>query len=97
MSGVKKFSEDAYTAEDDFWKIFSFIGENNRLEKAYRSAGVQLNGRKVHTMKDAKRFDDLIKSGVSEGEALRLVPKKILTKEMLEEQAADIVRNNIPN
>ena len=97
LSGVKKFSEDAYTAEDDFWKIFSFIGENNRLEKAYRAAGVQLNGRKVHTMKDAKRFDDLIKSGVSEQEALKLVPKKILTKEMLEEQAADIVRNNIPN
>ena len=97
LSGAKKFSEDAYTAEDDFWKIFSFIGENNRLEKAYRSAGVQLNGRKVHTMKDAKRFDDLIKSGVSEDEALKLVPKQRLTKEMLEEQAADIVRNNIPN
>ena len=24
LSRVKKFSEDAYTAEDDFWKIFLF-------------------------------------------------------------------------
>jgi hypothetical protein len=75
LSGVKKFSEDAYTAEDDFWKIFSFIGENNRLEKAYRNAGIQLG----------QKFTDM------KGKEVRL------TKELLEEQAADIVRNNIPN
>ena len=50
MSGVKKFSEDAYTAEDDFWKIFSFIGENNRLAKAYKNAGLRL-GDKFTDMK----------------------------------------------
>ena len=75
LSGAKKFSEDAYTAEDDFWKIFSFIGENNRLEKAYRNAGIQLG----------QKFTDI------KGKEVRL------TKELLEEQAADIVRNNIPN
>jgi len=75
LSGVKKFSEDAYTAEDDFWKIFSFIGENNRLAKAYKNAGIRLGD----------KFTDM------KGNEVRL------TKELLEEQAADIVRNNIPN
>ena len=75
LSGVKKFSEDAYTAEDDFWKIFSFIGENNRLTKAYKNAGIRLGD----------KFTDM------KGNEVRL------TKELLEEQAADIVRNNIPN
>ena len=75
LSGVKKFSEDAYTAEDDFWKIFSFIGENNRLAKAYKNAGIRLGD----------KFTDI------KGNEVRL------TKELLEEQAADIVRNNIPN
>ena len=75
MSGVKKFSEDAYTAEDDFWKIFSFIGESKRLEKAYRNAGIQLG----------QKFTDM------KGNEVRL------TREFLEEEAASIVRNNIPN
>ena len=74
-SKIKKFSEDAYTAEDDFWKIFSFIGESKRLEKAYRNAGIQLG----------QKFTDM------KGNEVRL------TKEFLEEEAASIVRNNIPN
>ena len=31
----KKFAQDAYTAEDDFWKIFTWLGEKTRLEKAF--------------------------------------------------------------
>ena len=36
MSRGKKFAQDAYTAEDDFWKIFSWVGEKTRLEKGLR-------------------------------------------------------------
>ena len=25
----KKFAQDAYTAEDDFWKIFTYLGEQD--------------------------------------------------------------------
>ena len=32
----------AYTAEDDFWKIFTYFGEKARLDKAYKGAGMQL-------------------------------------------------------
>ena len=42
MNVAKKFAQDAYTAEDDFWKIFTYFGEKARLDKAYRGAGMQL-------------------------------------------------------
>ena len=75
LSKVKKFSEDAYTAEDDFWKIFSFLGESKRLKNAYDKAGVKLG----------QKFTDM------NGNTVRL------TDELIDEQAADIIRNNIPN
>ena len=33
-----------YTAEDDFWKIFSYFGEKDRLENAYKTAGLKRYG-----------------------------------------------------
>src|SRR5210317_816554 len=42
MNATKKFAQDAYTAEDDFWKIFTYFGEKAKLDKAYRNAGLQL-------------------------------------------------------
>ena len=61
FSKFKKFTEDAYTAEDDFWKMTSFALERQRLGKAYEKYSI------------AK------------------------TTEELDEEAADIIRNNIPN
>ena len=61
LSKAKKFTEDLYTAEDDFWKLTSFALERQRLAKAYEKYGI------------AKTFDEL------------------------DEEAADIIRNNIPN
>jgi hypothetical protein len=61
FSKLKKVGEDLYTAEDDFWKITSYLAEKNRLEKAY------------------------IKSGITK------------SANELKQEAADIVRNNIPN
>jgi len=67
FSKIKNWTQDAYTAEDDFWKIATFIAERARLAKAYERAGVKLAQRKV----DVAR--------------------------LLDEEAADIVRNNVPN
>ena len=61
FSKFKKFTEDAYTAEDDFWKLTSFALERQRLGRAYEKYGIA---------KTAKELD---------------------------EEAADIIRNNIPN
>jgi hypothetical protein len=61
LSKFKKFTEEAYTAEDDFWKISSYALERQRLADAYKKVGIKV------------------------------------TKEALNEEAASIVRNNIPN
>ena len=58
LGKAKRFAEDAYTAEDDFWKIFTFLGEKTRLDKAYRKAGLQL-GQEFTDMNGVKRiFND---------------------------------------
>jgi len=60
-SKAKKIAQDFYTAEDDFWKITSFVAERSRYEKAFAKAGIK---------KSTEELDEL---------------------------AASIVRNNIPN
>ena len=61
LSKAKKWTEDMYTAEDDFWKITSYALERQRLNDAYAKVGIKVD------------------------------PKA------LNEEAASIVRNNIPN
>ena len=74
LSKLKSSAQDLYTAEDDFWKIYSWAIEKSRLEEAFKKIGVtrgqffKRNGVDV-------RLDD----------------------QFLKEEAADIVRNNIPN
>jgi hypothetical protein len=61
LSKAKKWTEEMYTAEDDFWKITSYALERQRLSRAYGKYGIKVND------------------------------------ELLNEEAASIVRNNIPN
>ena len=42
LKKIKRGAEDYYTAEDDFWKIFTFLGEKSKLAKAYDNAGLKL-------------------------------------------------------
>ena len=72
---IKKGAEDFYTAEDDFWKIFTFLGEKSKINKAYKNAGLRLG----------QEFTDI--NGV----------KRIFNDRTLNELAADLVRNNVPN
>jgi hypothetical protein len=74
LSKLKSASQDLYTAEDDFWKIYSWAVEKSRLEKAYEKIGVT-------------RGQFFKRNGVD----VRL------DEQFLKEEAADIVRNNIPN
>jgi hypothetical protein len=75
LSKIKKFAQDAYTAEDDFWKIFSWFGEKGRLAKRMDSAG----------MIRGKKYKDL------NGEDF------IFNDDWLKKEAANIVKNQIPN
>jgi hypothetical protein len=74
LSKLKSVSQDLYTAEDDFWKIYSWGMEKARLEKSFEKIGLTRG--------------QFFKRG---GQEVRL------TEEFLEQEAADIVRNNIPN
>ena len=55
---IKKGAEDYYAAEDDFWKIFTFLGEKSRIKNAYRKSGLSL-GQEFTDMNGVKRlFND---------------------------------------
>ena len=78
MSKIKKGAQDAYTAEDDFWKIFTWFGEKGRMTNAFKNAGLNLGDdiievlpggtrRKIGTFNDEyiKRASaDLVKNNV---------------------------------
>ena len=84
MSRGKKFAQDAYTAEDDFWKIFSWIGEKTRLEKGLRE---------IPNEKGLAFGDDVIEV-LDDGTTRKLGE---FNEEFLEKRAADLVKNNVPN
>jgi hypothetical protein len=87
MKGLKKIqkgAQDAYTAEDDFWKIFTYLGEQARLKNAFEAKGLQLGDDIVEVITDANgnKFDRKI---------------GIFNDEYLKKQSAKLVKNNIPN
>jgi len=75
LSRVKRFAQDSYTAEDDFWKIFSYYKEKDRLYAAYKTAGIADGGKFVNMAGQTVRLND----------------------DTIRQEAARIVRNNIPN
>ena len=55
---IKKGAEDFYAAEDDFWKIFTFLGEKSRIKNAYTKSGLSL-GQEFVDINGVKRiFND---------------------------------------
>jgi hypothetical protein len=58
LSGAKKFAQDAYTAEDDFWKIFTYLGEKGRMETAFKNAGLSLGQEFIDPKGITRRFND---------------------------------------
>jgi len=75
LSKLKAVGQDLYTAEDDFWKIYSWAVEKTRMEKAMAA----------HGLVKGKWFTD------AAGESVRV------TDDWFKKEAADIVKNNIPN
>ena len=84
MSRLKRFAQDAYTAEDDFWKIFTWLGEKTRLEKSLRE---------IPNYKGLAIGEPIIQ--VLDNGATRKIGT--FNEEFLEKRAADLVKNNVPN
>ncbi len=75
---VKQFATDLYTAEDDFWKMYTFAAERQRIAQSLKRAGIDGNAfAKSETNNLGRTFDNF--------------------DDYLDEAAADIVRNNVPN
>jgi hypothetical protein len=77
LNKIQQFAQDAYTAEDDFWKIFTWFGEKEKLMSAYKNAGLNLG-------------DNILDEfGKKTG--------KIFNEQFLELEAANMVKNQVPN
>jgi hypothetical protein len=84
FSKLKRYAQDAYTAEDDFWKIFTWLGEKTRLEKSLRE---------IPNHKGLAIGEDIIQ--VLDDGTTRNLGK--FNEDWLEKRAADLVKNNVPN
>jgi len=74
LSKLKSIGQDLYTAEDDFWKIYSWAIEKGRIEKAFERSGIVRGQWFKRNGVDIKLDDTFLKR-----------------------EAADVVKNNIPN
>ena len=52
VKGTGKFMQDAYVAEDDFWKIYNFEVELARLKKAYEKTGMKVGDNMYGQLKE---------------------------------------------
>ena len=103
--------EDAYIAEDDFWKILTWGVERARHKGALESYGVNANNFNKVLAGDADALASITKDGKNYGEQVQKFLQKSLTRnydasakqflgpyeEMFTEVAANITRNNVPN
>ena len=88
LSKLKGVGQDLYTAEDDFWKIYSWAVEKKRMESAFARLG--LRPKENMTFKTLDQLD-------AQGKVVRPGETIDFTEDWLEREAADIVKNNIPN
>ena len=55
LKKIKRGAEDYYTAEDDFWKIFTYLGEKSKMGKAFHNSGLR-DGMEFIDMNGAKQI-----------------------------------------
>jgi hypothetical protein len=103
--------EDAYIAEDDFWKILTWGAERARYKGALESYGVNSENFNKILAGDSDTLATITKDGKNFGPQVQKFLEKSLVRnydasakqflgpyeEMFTEVAANITRNNVPN
>ena len=103
--------EDAYIAEDDFWKILTWGAERARYKGALESYGVNSENFNKILAGDSDALATITKDGKNFGPQVQKFLEKSLVRnydasakqflgpyeEMFTEVAANITRNNVPN
>ena len=83
ISGAVKPAQDAYRGGDDIWKLYNFKFEQNKLKNAFSR-----NREEVQTYLQQK-------GRLASGEGVSISDDMI--ERAIKEEAADIVRNTVPN
>jgi hypothetical protein len=89
--------QDAYVAEDDFWKVVSFNLERNRYDSILNKIGINKNNYKA-VLSGEIQDPSLKKAGAYFS---KITPRKEFIEEsfdgFLDEISANMVRNQVPN
>ena len=88
LTSINKRLRDLYQGGDDVWKVYNFEFERNKLLSAF-GGNVNVAARAV--LGD-ERFVDLMQRATANG-----VPSNRAAAEALDQYAADIVKNTVPN
>ena len=62
IKGTGRFMQDLYVAEDDFWKIYNFEVELERLIQAYEKSGMKVGPNMIGQLK--REAADIVKNTV---------------------------------
>ena len=96
MKNLKEFAQGKYVAEDDTFKITNYMVERYRYNNAYKKAGIKPPRDLLNTIPEAelgRRFQ-VAKTGTN---AFKGTYEEFLDEQALRLQAADIVKNTVPN
>ena len=88
--------QDAYVAEDDYWKVITWGLERNRYEKLLANAGIdQSNFQKL--LKETSEMGNFLNNGVKRNHNALTRTYNGNYDQFLDEFAANLARNQVPN
>lgn len=82
--GITKPAQDAYQAGDDIWKIYNYKFEQTKLQNAFSRMGREDAIKYLQSRGKLAKGDDVAASDQ-------------MIQRAIKEEAADIVKNNVPN
>ena len=88
--------QDAYVAEDDYWKVITWGLERNRYEKLLADAGIN-QGNFQKLLKENSEMGNFLNNGVKRNHNALTRTYNGNYEQFLDEFAANLSRNQVPN